>query len=381
MSGNAPRRPEAVEPEAAQLTVSLPPSDSETGPGASSDAEIVAAISAVLYEPFAEVWRRYQHDAWLPLRRTLEAAVATHERALTDVSRGRYERAVAEDIIAPLRAALSGSTAAASLEASLASTADRARASLARLPPSLEAPLARPLGAQRVSGAPIRAIKRAFARVPGALRPSGRVRSVPVARLARQHLDQVVLRAQARAFRASQRDRAAWLGRLERAFADWIALVIEHPHDASSEGADAPADRPSRHLAAAAALQSELEALATEVTRAPGRERGDDFTHALESLRGSVAVAGTLAADPPSSRPLPGREQELARRWDHRADGTAARLELYRSLLVLRDGARRDFARSARRLGRNGAGDRLGSGRDRSRTGTRPRAGGDPALR
>ena len=349
-------------------------------PGAPGDSDIVARVSAVVHEPFAEVWRRYEKDVWLPIRRALKEAGVAHRRALAamagqgpeDTHAGdgereelasegdrnaiagnggqdapealaRYRELVSDDVIEPLRVALAGRSSATALEESLASTADRTRASLVALPAMLEAPASRSPAA-RVSGVgTIRAIKRAVARAIGPVVWRGRRRRVPVARLARQHLDQVVLRGQATAFRQSQHDRGEWLGRLERAWADWTAAVLQPavPADESPPSFDPAAEeeRPhdaQTHRAAGAALQAELQALTDEVERAAGSAWSVDFGQLEESLAASVAVAGTFAADPPSSRPGPGRQRELAVQWDGWVEGAAARLELYRGLVSMR---------------------------------------------
>ena len=365
---------------------------SRDGPGAAPDARsdpidsrsdtgIVARISAAVHQPFAEAWGRYDEDVWRPIRVALEEAAAAHERALgalaveetegaspgdgdrdgnaADGGRderagdggqdapgapARYRDAVSEDVIEPIRVVLARSRAATTLERSLASTADGARASLAELPAMLEAPTSRPPAAHLSGIGAIRTIKRAAARVLGPVVWRGRMRLVPVARLARQHLDQVVLRAQASAFRQSQRDRAEWLGRLERAWAEWAAAVLQPSRAAAAAERTAdPAeerlpDEARIHHDAGTALQSELQALLDEVERAC-RGAGDaDFRRLEELLAASVAVAGTFAADPPSSRPGPGRQRELAAQWDAWAAGAVARLELYRSLVAMRRG-------------------------------------------
>ncbi len=329
------------------------PRTPRTAPGASTDSDIVARISAAVHKPFAEVWRRYEADVWLPIRRVLEEAVAAHKRTLSKVTGegpedapgalAQYRNVVADEVIEPLRAALAGCAAATSLEEALESTADRARASLVELPAILRAPTSRS-SAVRVSGVgAIRAIKRAAARMLGPVVSRSRMRRVAVARLARQHLDQMVLRAQANAFRRSQHDWAEWLGRLERAWADWTTAVLQPavPGDESPPPFDPAAEeeRPHEtrtHRAAGAALQAELQALIDEVERAAGAAWRVDVGQLEESLAASVAVAGTFAADPPSSRPGPGRQRELAVQWDAWAEGAAARLELYRGLVSMR---------------------------------------------
>ena len=351
-----------------------------TAPGASTDADIVARISATVHEPFAEVWRRYGTDVWLPVHRVLEEAAGAHQRALAALSVGstedagagdgeeegvageegqdakggeseqdahgalaRYRDVVSDEVTEPLRAVLAGRDAATALEESLASTADRARVSAGELPAMVLAPASRSAGA-RVSGVgPVRAIKRAAARVLGPVMRRGRLRRIPVAGLARQHLDQVVLRAQSDAFLRSQHDRAEWLGRLERAWAVWAAAVLkpapsadEPTPPADSAAEEQQPEGPQVHRAAGAALQAELRALIDEIERTSGNARSADFGRLEELLAATVAVAGTFAADPPSSRPGPGRQQALAVQWDAWAEGAAARLELYRSLLAMR---------------------------------------------
>lgn len=343
------------------------------------DSDIVARISAVVHEPFAEAWRRYEEKVWHPIRRTLEDAAGAHERALDALSvegtegagpgdgereglagegvRGtpagetgqdapgaaaRYRDAVSAEVIEPLRAVLARSGAATTLDRSLASATDGARAALGRLPAVLDAP-ASPSSAARVSGVGIiRTIKRTAARVLGPVVWRGRMRGVPVARLARQHLDQAVLRAQASAFRQSQRDRAEWLGHLERACSEWAGAVLPPARAADSPEGTADAaeqqlpDGARIHHAAGAVLQAELQALADEVERASGRSRSADFRRLEDLLAASVAVAGTFAADPPSSRPRAGLQPELPAQWDAWAEGAAARLELYLGLVAMR---------------------------------------------
>ena len=115
------------------------------------DSDVVARISAAVHEPFVEVWRRYAADVWLPIRGVMEEAAAAHRRALAAVNGGpdasealgRYRELVSDDVVEPLRAALTGRAPATALEESLASAADRARASAAELPALLQAPASR----------------------------------------------------------------------------------------------------------------------------------------------------------------------------------------------------------------------------------------------
>ena len=402
MNGDSRTRPEVPgqdTADAARVTVSSPPSDRRSGPGVSGDSDIVARIAAVVHEPFAEAWRRYEEKAWHPVRRTLEDAAGAHERALNALSvegtegagpgdgkrkglagdgdqnahavdRGRdvpgaparYRDAVSEEVIEPLRVVLARPRVATKLERSLAATADGARASLARLPAILQAPASRSSAARVAGVGTIRTIKRAVARVLGPVVWRGRMRRVPVARLARQHLDQVVLRAQASAFRQSQRDRAEWLGHLERACSGWAAAVLQPARaaDAPERTAD-PAeeqlpDEARIHHTAGAAFRAELQALIDEAEWACRSARSADFRRLEELLAASVAVAGTFAADPPSSRPRAGLQPELAAQWDAWAAGAAARLELYRNLVAMRrgvDGILGELRRGWSRIVRN----------------------------
>ncbi len=330
---------------------------------ARSDADIVALVSAAVHAPFEEVWRRHRKEAWRPVRRALEKAEAAHERArgaiaAADAQEGRagkkggatgdggnsdpgalarYRDAVSEEVVEPIRVVLNR-PAATALEASLAAAADRARASLEELPAVLQAPTSG-LPAGRPSGVgPIRTIKRAAARMFGPALWRGRTRRVPVARLARQHLDQAVLRAQTRGFRQSQRDRTEWLGRLERAWATWAAPILRPLRPAENSGADADSegDEVRAYRAAGTALQAELRMLVEEAERTRAGARGADFRHLEELLAASVAVSGTFAADPPSSRPGAGLARKSATGWDAWAEGAAARLELYQSLVAMR---------------------------------------------
>ena len=324
-------------------------------PGSSSDSEIVALISAAVHAPFAAAWRGYGTDVWLSIRRALEEAAAAHQRALAAMTGegaedapdalAQYRDAVSDEVIEPLRAALAGRTPASALEESLASTARRARVSAAELPAILGVPVAQASVARLPGVGPVRAIKRAVARVFGPVVWRGRVRRVPVARLARQHLDQVVMRALANAFRRSQHDRAEWLGRLERAWAEWAAAVLrsapsasELPSPVEPVAGEGRPDDTRVHGAAGRALQAELLALIDEVEGASADAWSADSSRLEELLAASVAVAGTFAADPPSSRPSAGRQRMLAVQWDAWAQGAPARLELYRSLVAMRRG-------------------------------------------
>lgn len=316
--------------------------EDEVRPVVSSDEQITAIIAEAIYVPLQRVWQDYEERAWRPLVRVLEAGVAGHRRALGGISadaatesRQRYRSAVAEDVIGPIRAAVAGSAAALSLEESLASTTGRVRTSLTTLPASVEAPLTRSPRSQPAGTGIVRTVKRGAARVLDPRFRSSRSRQVSVASLARSHLDQFTLHAETRAFRTSQRARAAWLGRLERAVDEWVAAELV-PSDDPDHKTQTDGDRGGPKLSPGSALQSELQALLEQAIRRSTREPGAAYAAAKVSLRASVAVAGTWAADPPSKRPPTLRQKELARRWDAWAEGTTARLELYDHLVAAR---------------------------------------------
>ena len=321
-------------------------------PALTSDAEITAAISAAVHEAFRALWRRHEDKAWRPIRRTLEQVVAAHEEALAELpARGdsgsddgtsteqafaRYRRGAARGVLKPLHVVLRHAPLAAPLQRSLESATEQVREAVAELPSLVRAPVS-PAALERHAGQGAAMVaKRLCAR---ALRPivwRHEAHDVPVARIARQHLGRDVLPRQNRAFRASQRGRAVWLGRLERAWSAWIEVVLSPQRPDTPE--ESERDDTEAHHDAGAELQSELRALLDEVSQASGREAGEDFTHLTNVLSGTIAVAGTFVATPPSAKP-PGRDYgALARRWDEWADQTAARLELYRVLLAVRSG-------------------------------------------
>lgn len=62
-----------------------PPAHSGVGASPSTDREIAALISATVHEPFRELWRRYERDAWAPVLAVLEEVLAAHEGAMGGV--------------------------------------------------------------------------------------------------------------------------------------------------------------------------------------------------------------------------------------------------------------------------------------------------------
>ena len=344
----------------------------------SSDGEIVERIATVLHDPFRDVWRRHERDAWDPVRRVLLAALAGHERALAGLAAGgdgggetdgeegthvgegiasseavaRYRRAVATDVLAQIRAILRGPGVAADLEASLARAADTAEDSADALPALVRAPMS-PSALRGGRGLdPWSAVKRVCAR---ALRPivwRSDERDVAVPLAARRHLARVVLPLQARAFREAQRLRADWLADLERAWSAWLpALRPPTATAAATEGGGAATVAARK---AGERLQRELRALADRVSVASGRSGGEELARPEEALRAAVAVAGTFVgggsgedagADGAGGGWHP-RNAEVAGRWDRRARESAARLELCAALLDARHafgGIRRDL--------------------------------------
>ena len=326
--------------------------DAET-PTRLTDDEIAALIAAAVHAPFRTVWPDHENKAWRPIRRTLEQAVAVHAKALAELPQAdsgdgdgkageqalaRYRSRVARDVLKPVHIALRHAPLAALLQRSLDSAADEARAALAGLPALARASVSpRALDPHAGQGA-WTAIQRLWAR---ALRPivwRQEVHDVAVVRIAGEHLDRTVLPRQARAFRASQRSRAVWLGRLERAWSGWIDVVLTTPQREAGQGPEREADAPPPYQDAGATLQAELEALRDDITRVSGRETGDDFRHLTDTMAATVAVAGTFVGGSPSGEPPVADLEAIAGRWDRWASETAARLELYRVLLAAKSG-------------------------------------------
>ncbi len=309
-------------------------------PGPASDAEITARISASVHQPFREAWRRYEEDAWGPIRRALDRASRAHAQARAELggagavdegspqpgAADAYYRTVSREVLKPLSEAIRGARLAAGLEASLSAARAQAEANVRELPPRSEVPISPgalrwPSGAQR----PIDA-RRRFAR---ALRPivwRRETHEVPVADVARRHLEAVVLPGQARAFRASQRLRAAWLGRFERAFDAWTKAALDPEREPES-------GHPGGAIDTGRALQEELVAAADRLASSTASAPPDALARPEEILSATVAVAGTFVSrDAPTAR----RRDEVAVRaadWDRWAGESADRLELYRILL------------------------------------------------
>ena len=349
----------------------------EPGAGGTSaprtDAEIVACILAAIEDPFRDAWRQYGEEVWDAIRSALRGATAAHEAALAELGAGdsgaaaRYRRIVAAEALAPLGETLGRAAPASSLGALLSLASESARAAAAELPARTDAPLTQAALARRPGLRGRIDVRRLCAR---ALRPlvwRQRRHHVPVAVIARRHLVRIVEPRHARAFEKNQRRVAAWLARLERAWAEWVALVLTPPREPGSAGEPAPVNEggsargPRRAVggtlrpdglgprdgigmlcAAGEVLQRELLALADDFAHAganeagaPGTAGGDDGTGA-EILRASVAAAGTfLASGPP--RPWRGRRGPAgAERWDAWVGEAAARLDLYRVLVGVR---------------------------------------------
>ena len=347
-----------------------------THPSRSTDAEIVERVSRAVHDPFREVWRGHEREAWLPVRRALEEGLAAHDVAVAELAElepalaelaanepapaempaaeagdrdaaaeavARYRQAVADGVLAPIRAALRDPVVAASLESSIARASVGATEAAEQLPALVQAPLS-PTALRGGPGLGLwPAVKRVCAR---ALRPivwQREERDVPVARVARRHLDRVVLPHQARALLESQRLRVAWLADLERAWSEWLSVALGPPATGPGDGTRA------RVHEAGERLGRRLRALAEGVSLASGRAQGEDLDRPETTLRAAVAVAGTFVGGE-SANPAGGGwnpwAAETARRWDRRADESAARLQLCGTLLdVWRDigGIRRDL--------------------------------------
>lgn len=319
----------------------------------STDAEIVARIAAAVQEPFAAAWKRHEEGDERRIRRTLKQAVTAHERARAAFSKGtetdegdvgaavaeralaEYRRDVARNVLKPLHLVLRHGSLGVTLHRSLVAAEGEAREAVRELPEALEAPISPDALATAAGLGPVVAAKRVWAR---ALRPvvwRREVREVTERSIARRYLECDVLPRQNRAFRASQRGRAGWLGRVERASAAWTRAVLLPPKGRSGGEAPGEAEAVQKGVAAAGALQGELTALRDGV----GWGAGGDFRRSSEVLAASVAVAGTFVAPGPTSPPPAQDAEKLAERWDEWAKQGAARLELHQGLLAMRAAA------------------------------------------
>lgn len=346
-----------------------------------TDAEIVARILAAVEDPFRDAWRQYGDEVWDAIRDTLRGVAETHERALAELSAdeagaagGRYRRTVAADVLAPLGEAVGRAAPASSLAALLSRASEAARAGVADLPARVDVPLTEAALARRTGFLGRIDVRRLCAR---ALRPLVWRRErhdVPVAAIGRRHLERVVEPRHAQAFEENQRRVAAWLARLERAWAGWIAVALAPPREPGSAGVSAsagetgsratpggpsgetdlpdglgPRDGTATLCAAGEVLQRELLALTGDFAHAaagpagpagipgtadtPGTAGADMGT---EVLRATVAAAGTFVASDPV-RPWRGRHGPAGtERWDAWVGEAAARLDLYRVLVGVR---------------------------------------------
>lgn len=319
-------------------------------PGMTNDG-IVAAIATAVHDPYRALWQHQEDRAWQPVRQVLAHAVAAHAEALeqlgdADHSREEYHRRTARDVLKPIRLALRRSDLALQLHDRLATATLDARQALSELPELVRAPIATTALHGRPGLGAAERLRRFAAR---ALRPivwRRKDHDVAVARLARAHLGSNVLPAQVRAFRSSQRNRAEWLGRMERAWSAWITSGVGGPEVPDS------ADRVPE---AAEKLQSDLTALLDGIARASGRAKGQDFGHLTHRLRATVAVAGTIAARGDADTPGAWENPDLARRWDDWSEQAATRLELYQRLLGATSGTRAISGRMVEDWGRSAA--------------------------
>lgn len=351
-----------------------------------SDAEIVARILAAVEDPFRDAWRQYGDGVWDAIRGTLRGAAEAHARALAELSANeagaagaRYRRIVAAEVLAPLGEAVRRAAPASSLAASLSRASEAARAGVTDLPARVDAPLTEAALARRPGLLGRIDVRRLCARGLRPLLWRRERHDVPVAAIARRHLERVMEPRHAQAFEENQRRVAVWLARLERAWAAWVAVVLAPPREPGSAGVSAPAgetgsratpggpsggtdlpdglgprDGIATLCAAGEVLQRELLALVDDfahaganaagsagptgtpgAARVPGAVEGGADAD-TEVLRATVASAGTfVASDPP--RPWRGRRGPAGtERWDAWVDEAAARLDLYRVLVGVR---------------------------------------------
>ena len=359
-----------------------------------TDDEVVKRIAGAVQEPFAAAWRHYEERDWGRILRALDQAVAAHARALTAFAEGtgngsvegaaaeralaEYRREVARDVLKPLHLVLRHGSLAVTLHRSLVSAGRAAREAVRDLSEVAEAPVSPDALATAAGLGPAVEVKRLWARV---LRPivwKREVHEVAMRSVARAYLDGDILPRQRRAFLASQRGRARWLGRVERASAAWTKAVLLPPKERS--GVEAPGEVEAAHagVAAAEALQGELEALRDGV----GWGAGGDFRRSSEVLAAAVAVAGTFVAPAPGPAAPVQDDETLAARWDEWAGQAAARLRLHLGLLAMRAAAHAIGNRLAGHWSETMEGalavlDRIEAALNdgRARTGTLPRNG------
>ena len=328
-----------------------------------SDREIAGLIATAVHAPFGELWQRYAKDAWTGVRGALRRGIPAHEQALDELAgalaretavaaeagletagpeggaeragrlaqaAARYRRRVAAEVLDPLRAATRDPDHAAGLESELAETANRVAGALDGLPALVRVPVSASALERRDGTGLWLGVKRECAR---ALRPlvwRREFHEVAVAGVARGHLGRVVLPAQRRAFRESQRMRARWLGGLERAWSEWLSAVLGPPEEGDAGG--------ETLLRCARTLDRRLRAL-TEGGQSPwSRSAGMDAARTEGILLANVAVAGTFVANDDTPDTTPRRDEELAAEWDRWASESAARLDLCRVLLEVRGG-------------------------------------------
>lgn len=322
-----------------------------------SDAEITRLIAMAVHEPFAAAWRDHGEEGWRRTRRTLERVAAAHEAALAgfesyvdaasrpgDDTDGKdaaaeYRRRVVRHVLRPLHVVLGHTALAEPLHRSLMAAADRARNAAMELPERVVAAARGDALAVSAGLGARAAVKRLWAR---ALRPivwRHRVHEVEISSLAGQYLERDVLPCQRRAFRDSQRARAGWLGRVERAWSEWVAAVLLPPKGRQAGESHETMNPTLARLAAARRLQDELQALRDGIAAASGREAGEDFARPTTTLAARVAIAGTFVAPAPTDAPPVFDDAGLATRWDGWAREAASRLELLVALLAMRAAA------------------------------------------
>ncbi len=343
-----------------------PPTPSEAeARGAADDGHIVARIADAVHSPFDAAWRRHRRRSWGAVERALGAAIAAHGEARAALEGGgdgaarepearaeaRYRVAVARGALAPLRAALEGVRFGASLASALEEAARRADSGAAALPDVVHAPVAPDALESRPGQGARTTVKRLVARAAPWIAWRRETRAVPVARLARAHLDRRVRALHRRAFAVAQRRRTRWLAHVERAWADWIRLALPPAGNRSLPVLPLALASERGVLDAARTLDGDLRALLAGIPHAGGGDH--DAARLTEALAGSVAVAGTFVASPRAAKPTPLADGTAVAGWDEWAAQAALRLRLHEILVTARSGidrARDDLVRGWSRV-------------------------------
>ncbi len=334
---------------------SAPPPDTGAPPPATSrlvdDDHIVAHISAAVHDPFLEPWRQHRRQRWGAVEAVLTRAIEVHHDALRTLraelgesgraERGalahhrpetgpisRYRSAVAQGALGPLWTALDTGHWGISLEGAIEAAATRARTLGSALPTKVRTPVT-PTALRRYPGrVAFASIKRLIALAVPWIVWRRTSHDVPVARIARRHLERHVRRHHHRALVISQRRRAAWLSRMVRSWERWTRAALGQG-DAHAGTAAAGEEL----LLAAQLLDTDLRALLSDAASASASELGQDTSELDAVLIGAVAVAGTFVASPDSASTPTYSDPATARAWDDWARRVARRLHVQKLLL------------------------------------------------